>query len=65
MLVICRQMSDKITKESSKAVLVLMHPAIVESMDHCVKRLDLDRSKFIRAAVREKLQRENGTRSTR
>jgi len=58
-------MSDKITKESSKAVLVLMHPAIVESMDHCVKRLDLDRSKFIRAAVREKLQRENGTRSTR
>jgi metal-responsive CopG/Arc/MetJ family transcriptional regulator len=54
-------MSNKITKATSKAVLVLMHHATVEAMDHCVKRLDLDRSKFVRAAIREKIQREGGT----
>ena len=61
MLVICQQMRDKITKATSRAVLVLMHQSTVETMDHCVKRLDLDRSKFIRAAIREKLQRETGS----
>ena len=53
-------MHEKLTKATSKAVLVLMHQATVETMDHCVKRLDLDRSKFIRAAIREKIQREIG-----
>ena len=52
-------MSNKITKNSSKAVLVLMNHDVVNVMDHCVKRLDLDRSKFIRAAIREKIQRES------
>ncbi|MCX6896310.1 MAG: ribbon-helix-helix protein, CopG family [Verrucomicrobia bacterium] len=46
------------TKATSKAVLVLVPRPVVEVMDRCVKRLDLDRSKFIRAAIREKLQRD-------
>jgi len=35
-----------------------MPQTTVDTMDKCVKRLDLDRSKFIRAAIREKIQRE-------
>lgn len=45
-------------KTKSKAVLVLMQHEVVDVMDRCVKRLDLDRSKFIRAAIREKIHRE-------
>ena len=46
------------TKATSKPVLVLIPKPIVDVMDKCVKRLDLDRCKFIRAAIREKIQRE-------
>ena len=51
-------MSNKISKATCKSVLVLMPQTTVDTMDNCVKRLDLDRSKFIRAAIREKIQRE-------
>jgi metal-responsive CopG/Arc/MetJ family transcriptional regulator len=59
MLIICPQMSSNHNnKTKSKPVLVLIPRTVVEVMDECVKRLDLDRSKFIRAAIREKLQRD-------
>ncbi len=62
MLIIYPQMStNPNTKDESKAVLVLVPVHVVQTMDECVKKLDLDRSKFIRAAIREKIQREANT----
>ena len=54
-------MSEKLRKKESKAVLVMVPRPMAQAMDHCVQRLDLDRSKFVRAAIREKLQRHEGS----
>lgn len=45
------------SKAASKAVLVYFPNEIMPVIDRAVGQVDLDRSKFIRAAVREKLQR--------
>lgn len=46
-----------VRKETSKAVLVYFPKEVIPFLDMGVKACDLDRSKFIRAAVREKLSR--------
>ena len=45
------------TKSNSRQILVLIPEPVVVVVDRVVQRLDLDRSKFIRAAIREKLER--------
>lgn len=46
-----------IRKERSKGILVFFPNEFIPHLDEAVKLADLDRSKFIRAAVREKLKR--------
>jgi hypothetical protein len=46
-----------VEKKKSKQVIVWFPLALVEGLDLAVRRSDLDRSKFIRAAVREKVSR--------
>jgi metal-responsive CopG/Arc/MetJ family transcriptional regulator len=46
-------------KTTTKSVLVKMPRPLVEIMDQHVQNLDLDRSKFIRTAIREKIQRHS------
>jgi metal-responsive CopG/Arc/MetJ family transcriptional regulator len=49
--------TSPVTKANSRQILVLIPEPVIEIMDRAVRRLDLDRSKFIRAAIREKLDR--------
>ena len=46
-----------VSKKNSRLVGIWMPHTIDEAVNHAVTRLDLDRSKFIRIAVREKLAR--------
>lgn len=48
-----------ISKESAKAVLVYFPENVVHAVDQIVVREDTDRSKWIRKAIREALQRRN------
>ena len=49
---------DAKKKRDSRQVLVWFPKVILPFIEQAVERLDTDRSKFIRAAVREKLARE-------
>lgn len=46
-----------VTKSNSKQVLVWFPDPLISLVDSAVSQLDTDRSKFIRAAVREKISR--------
>jgi len=48
-----------VSKESAKAVLVYFPEAVVNAVDRIVVSEDTDRSKWIRKAIREALQRRN------
>lgn len=50
-----------VSKGSSKAVLVYFPESIVREVDQMVITEDTDRSKWIRKAIREALQRRNVT----
>lgn len=50
-------MSDRTTKANSKPVLIHIPKRMLPAIRQATGLLDTDRSKFIRAAVREKLQR--------
>jgi hypothetical protein len=46
-----------VTKRNGKPVLFWVPEALLPALDQGVHALDLDRSKFIRQAIREKLTR--------
>jgi metal-responsive CopG/Arc/MetJ family transcriptional regulator len=46
-----------ITKATAKAVLVYFPEAVVAAVDDAVRNEDTDRSKWVRLAIREALQR--------
>jgi metal-responsive CopG/Arc/MetJ family transcriptional regulator len=48
-----------VSKDSAKAVLVYFPEAVVTAVDRIVVSEDTDRSKWIRKAIREALQRRN------
>lgn len=48
-------------KNELKKIRVLIPEPVTEVMDVCAKDLDLDRCKFIRAAIREKIKRHRPT----
>jgi metal-responsive CopG/Arc/MetJ family transcriptional regulator len=50
-------MSIRITKANSKPVLVHLPKTLFPDLARALAKLDTDRSKFIRAAIREKLER--------
>ena len=50
-----------VTKAGSELVTVWVPNALLEGLKRAVFVLDTDRSKFVRAAIREKLGRENGS----
>lgn len=50
-------MSERVTKKQSKPVLVHIPKRWMPAIDQATGALDLDRSKFIRHAIREKLSR--------
>jgi len=45
------------TKQNSRPVLLLIQKPVLDEIDRVVRLLDTDRSKFIRAAVREKIEK--------
>lgn len=47
-----------ITKETSRLIHIWIPKALIPSIDQGVKKHDVDRSKYIRQAVREKLNRD-------
>lgn len=47
-----------ITKDEAQLVTLWVPKTLVPALDQGVRALDSDRSKFIRAAIREKLERE-------
>lgn len=47
-----------ITKQRSALIGVWVPKAVIPLLDEAVRAEDTDRSKFIRAAIREKLQRK-------
>lgn len=51
-------------KGELKKVLVRIPEPVIAVMDECVKDLDLDRCKFIRAAIREKIKRHRPAASS-
>lgn len=53
------QPARAVSKESAKAVLVYFPEAVVSAVDRIVIAEDTDRSKWIRKAIREALQRRN------
>jgi metal-responsive CopG/Arc/MetJ family transcriptional regulator len=53
------QPARAVTKDSAKAVLVYFPEAVVSAVDRIVINEDTDRSKWIRKAIREALQRRN------
>lgn len=48
-----------VTKGSAKLLGAYLPTALIALVDQVVRAQDTDRSKFFRAAVREKLEREN------
>jgi hypothetical protein len=46
-----------VTKKKAKLILVWVPLTTIPHLDRAVRELDLDRSKFIRAAIREKMAR--------
>jgi len=48
-----------VSKDSAKAVLVYFPENVVHAVDRIVLSEDTDRSKWIRKAIREALQRRN------
>lgn len=44
-----------ITRKTAKAVLILFPKELLDGINQAVMRLDTDRSKFVRNAVRERL----------
>ncbi len=46
-----------VTKDRSRQILVWFPEPLIPLLDNAVVRLDTDRSKFIRNAVREKISR--------
>ena len=53
-----------LNKESSEMVALWIPKPLVVALDKGVRRLDSDRSKFIRAALREKIEREENETGT-
>ena len=51
------QAARSVTKDSARAVLVYFPEAIVAAVDRVVLTEDTDRSKWVRLAIREALQR--------
>jgi metal-responsive CopG/Arc/MetJ family transcriptional regulator len=47
-----------VKKRQSEMVALWIPKPLVQALDHGVRRLDSDRSKFIRAALREKIARD-------
>lgn len=47
-----------VKKTEARMINVWMPTALLPLIDECVVTLDIDRSKFIRSAIREKIQRE-------
>ena len=52
-------MSERVTKDNSKPVLIHIPKRMLPAIERATGRLDTDRSKFIRQAIREKLERHN------
>lgn len=50
-------MNDRVTKKHSKPVLIHIPKRWMPAIDQATGALDLDRSKFIRHAIVEKLRR--------
>jgi metal-responsive CopG/Arc/MetJ family transcriptional regulator len=47
-----------VKKKDSRPIITWFPTPLLEGMDRAVAVADLDRSKFVRAAVREKISRE-------
>jgi hypothetical protein len=54
---LCGDMSERATKSNSKPVLIYIPKRWMPRLDAAVSALDLDRTKFVRHAIREKLIR--------
>ena len=50
-------MSERVTKKQCKPVLIHIPKRWMPAIDRAIGALDLDRSKFIRHAIKEKLSR--------
>ena len=48
-----------VSKKNGKQVIVWFPKDLIETLDQILPSLDTDRSKFLRAAAREKIDRES------
>lgn len=53
-----------VKKSEARLVAVWVPDLLVHALDEAVRSLDTDRSKYIRAALREKIRRESRSRSS-